>query len=68
MKYFLISLFSQGDGNKPLTDVNPTTRLMEYQKKRHAKEPVYILVEEKGRGRKKQFSIEVRMLHTRLFS
>lgn len=50
-----------GDGNKPLTDVNPTTRLMEYQKKRHAKEPVYILVEEKGRGRKKQFSIEVKV-------
>ncbi|XP_065226567.1 double-stranded RNA-binding protein Staufen homolog [Planococcus citri] len=52
---------NETDESDKRSESNPTTRLLEYQKKKHGKEPVYILVEEKGRGRKKQFSIEVQI-------
>lgn len=55
----LIPLLVQQEESDKRSEANPTTKLLEYQKKRHGKEPAYVLVEEKGRGRKKQFSIEV---------
>lgn len=53
------SFLQPEDDTSKSSETNPITRLMEYQKKKNGKEPVYVLVDEKGRGRKKLFTIEV---------
>ncbi len=48
----------QNSENKS-TEISPVTRLMEYHKKVYGTDPIFTFLEEKGRGRRKLFSIAV---------